>query len=144
MSNNLVAVRSPAPVQLDPAAHDECLEFIRVALASNDREVAQDVAAILKEVCQNGHADRAAIWADLTPIEQQQFQELLSPPPLAHDFARRIRETIGYQSPAVAGAVQTDLERAIDAGELVATDVVEVLARSELAEFDWLLGLRRA
>lgn len=136
--------QAQSPVQLDPAAHDECLEFIRVALASNDREVAQDVAAILKEVCQNGHADRAAIWADLTPIEQQQFQELLGPPPLARDFARRIRETIGYQSPAVAGAVQTDLERAIDAGELVAADVVEVLARSELAEFDWLLGLRRA
>jgi hypothetical protein len=72
-------------VQTDPAAHDECLEFIRVALASNDREVAQDVAAILKEVCQNGHADRAAIWADLTPIEQQQFQELLGPPPLARE-----------------------------------------------------------
>ena len=74
-----------SPVQLDPAAHDECLEFIRVALASNDREVAQDVAAILKEVCQNGHADRATIWADLTPIEQQQFQELLGPPPLARE-----------------------------------------------------------
>lgn len=72
-------------VQTDPAAHDECLEFIRVALASNDREVAQDVAAILKEVCQNGHADRAAIWVDLTPIEQQQFQELLGPPPLARE-----------------------------------------------------------
>ncbi len=72
-------------VQTDPAAHDECLEFIRVALASNDREVAQDVAAILKEVCQNGHADRAAIWADLTLIEQQQFQELLGPPPLARE-----------------------------------------------------------
>ena len=72
-------------VQTDPAAHDECLEFIRVALASKDREVAQDVAAILKEVCQNDHADRAAIWADLTPIEQQQFQELLGPPPLARE-----------------------------------------------------------
>lgn len=82
-------------VQTDPAAHDKCLEFIRVALASNDSEVAQDVAAILKEVCQNGHADRATIWADLTPIEQQQFQELLGPPPVARDFARRIREAIG-------------------------------------------------
>jgi len=82
-------------VQTDPAAHDECLEFIRVALASNDREVAQDVAAILKEVCQNGHADRAIIWAALTQTEQQQFQELLGPPPVARDFARRIREAIG-------------------------------------------------
>jgi hypothetical protein len=40
---------------------------------------------------------------------------LLAPPPLARDFARRIREAIGYQSPAVAGAVQADLDRAIDA-----------------------------
>ena len=95
-------------------------------------------------MCQNGHADRAVIWAALTQTEQQQFQELLGPPPVARDFARRIKETIGYQSPAVAGAVQTDLGRAIDRGEVVAADVVEVLARSELAEFDWLLGLRRA
>ncbi len=74
-----------SPVQLDPAAHDECLGFIRAAISEADREVAQDVAAILKEVCQNGHADHAAIWADLTPIEQQQFQELLGPPPLARE-----------------------------------------------------------
>jgi hypothetical protein len=129
-----------SPVQLDPAAHDECLEFIRVALASNDRTTALDIKNVLAEVCQNGHADRAAIWADLTETEQQQFQELLGPPPLARDFARRIRETIGYQSPAVAGAVQTDLERVIDRGEVVAADVVEVAGDRHFLEFQELVA----
>jgi hypothetical protein len=142
MVNNLVAVRSPA--KLDPATHAECLGFIRAAIAEADRQTAHHIAAVLKDCYQRGYADRTKIWADLTPIEQQQFKDLLAPPPLAREFARRIRETIGYQSPAVAGALETDLERAIDRGELVAADVVEVLARSELAEFDWLLGLRRA
>jgi len=141
---DIAVTRSPAQTQTDPATHAECLQFIRTAISIADREFAHHIKKVLAEVCENGRADRAAIWADLTPIEQQQFQELLGPPPLARDFARRIRETIGYQSPAVAGAVQTDLERAIGRGELVAADVVEVLARSELAEFDWLLGLRRA
>jgi hypothetical protein len=143
MSNNAVAVSVLAvrsPVQLDPAAHDECLEFIRVALASNDREVAQDVAAILKEVCQNGHADRAAIWSDLTETEQQQFQELLGPPPLAREFAQRIREASSYQSPAVASAIQTDLERALDRGELAAADLVKVVGDRQFLDFKELVA----
>jgi hypothetical protein len=40
---------------------------------------------VLTDNYQRGHIDRAAIWADLTPIEQQQFQELLGPPPLARE-----------------------------------------------------------
>jgi hypothetical protein len=138
MPNNLVAVRSPA--QLDPAAHAECLGFIRAAIASNDRQTAHDIAAVLKDCYQRGYVDRVAIWADLTQTEQQQFQELLGPPPVARDFAKRIREAIGYNSPAVAGAIQTDLERAIDAGKLTAADVVAVVSKAEFAEFDRLLG----
>jgi hypothetical protein len=57
---------------------------------------------------------------------------------IACDFARRIREALGYQSPAVAGAVQSDLERAIDAGSLTAADVVAVVGAAEFAEFDRL------
>jgi hypothetical protein len=144
MSNNSLATECVqairSRIQTDPATHLECLEFIRAAIAKNDHEFAQQIAAILKDVCQRGHADRAAIWADLTPIEQQQFQELLGPPPLARDFARRIRETIGYQSPAVAGAVQTDLERAIDRGEVVAADVVEVVGDRHFLEFQELVA----
>jgi hypothetical protein len=73
--------QSRSSAQLDPATHLECLEFIRAAIASNDRATARDIAAVVKEVCQNGYADRVAIWAELTPIEQQQFQTLLVPPP---------------------------------------------------------------
>lgn len=86
MSNNslavsVLAVRSPA--QLDPDTHAECLEFIRTAIASNDRQTALDIKNVLAEVCQNGYADRAAIWADLTRTEQQNFKELLALPPIA-------------------------------------------------------------
>ena len=70
---------------LDAATPIECLEFIRAAIVSNDRTTALDIKNVLAEVCQNGHADRATIWADLIPIEQQQFQELLGPPPLARE-----------------------------------------------------------
>jgi len=84
---------------LDIATHLECLEFVRSAIAENDREFATQIAAVLKEVCQRGYADRTKIWAELTLIEQQQFQSLLAPPPLAREFARRIKEAIGYQSP---------------------------------------------
>jgi hypothetical protein len=43
----------------------------------------------LKEVCTEGHADRTQIWADLTPIERQQFQSLLVLPPLACEAGQK-------------------------------------------------------
>ena len=94
--------QSRSPVQLDTDTHLECLEFIRAAIAEADRQTAQQIAAILKDCCQRGYADRAAIWAALSETEQQQFQELLGPSPLARDFAKRIREAIGWNSPGVA------------------------------------------
>jgi hypothetical protein len=132
------AIRSPSPI--DPALHNECLEFIRLAIAEADRQTAQHVAGILKEVCENGHADRTQIWADLTPIEQQQFQELLGPSPLAREFAQRIREAIGYNSPAVASAIETDLNRALDAGQLTAADVVGVVGDQQFLDFKELVA----
>ena len=57
-------------------------------------------------------------------------------------LARRIREALGYQFPAVAGAVQTDLDRAIDAGSITAADVLAVVGAGEFGEFDRLLGSR--
>ena len=99
-----------------------------------------DIKKVLAEVCQNGYADRDAIWAALTPTEQHQFKELLAPSPLAREFACRIRETIGYQSSAVAGAVETDLERAIDRGELAAADLVEVVGDRHFLDFQELVA----
>ena len=138
MSNNLVAVRSP--VQLDPATHAECLEFIRAAIASNDRQTAQQIAAILKDCCQRGYIDRAGIWAALSPTEQQQFQELLGPPLVARDFAKRIRETIAWNSPGVALGIDCDLEDVIDRGELVAADVVAVVGDRDFLDFQELVA----
>lgn len=129
-----------APPEPDAELVNEIVAKVQEAIAKNDHEFAQLIAAILKDVCQCGHADRAAIWAALTQTEQQQFRELLAPPPLARDFARRIRETIGYQSPAVAGAVQSDLERAINRGSITAADVVAVVGAVDFAEFVRLLG----
>ncbi|MEG4446680.1 hypothetical protein QUB49_33825, partial [Microcoleus sp. AT9_B4] len=71
------------PAQLDPATHAECLEFVRAALTSNDRQTAHHIAGILKDCYQRGYVDRAAIWADLTDTEQQNFKELLALPPIA-------------------------------------------------------------
>jgi hypothetical protein len=73
--------RSPALNETET----ECLQYLRSAIASNDRQTAIDIKNVLADVCQRGHADRAAIWADLTQTEQQQFQELLGPPPLARE-----------------------------------------------------------
>ena len=74
---------------LDPIAnHAECLEFIRAAIAAAHRQTALDIKNVVAEVCQKGYADRTKIWAELTPIEQQQFQTLLASPPIARNSAR--------------------------------------------------------
>ena len=114
-----------SPVQLDPATHAECLEFVRAALTSNDRQTAHHIAGILKDCYQRGYVDRAGIWAALTQTEQQQFQALLVP--IAHHFANRIKQAIAWNSPGVALGIDCDLEAAINRGELVAADVVEVV-----------------
>ena len=76
-------------MSLDPRAHTECLEFIRAAIATDDPQTAREVASVVKEVYQSGHANRTQIWADLTPIERQQFQSLLVPPPLACEAGQK-------------------------------------------------------
>jgi hypothetical protein len=75
MLNDAVTAQSPA--QLDLATHAECLEFIRAAITENCPETARDIKNVVAEVCENGYADRAKVWADLTPTEQTQYKELL-------------------------------------------------------------------
>ena len=132
--------QSRSSSRLNPATYVECLEFIRAAIVEADRQTAQDIKNVLAEVCNSGYADRAAIWAELTPIEQQQFQSLLAPPPLAREFARRISEAHGYNSPAVASAIETDLNRAIDADQLTAADVVGVVGDRQFLAFKELVA----
>lgn len=123
---------------LDAATHIECLGFIRAAIAENDRQTAHHVAVILKDCYQNGYLDRTAIWAALTLIEQQQFQALLVP--IAYHFATRIKQAIGWSSPGVAFGINCDLEDAIDRGEVVAADVVEVVGDRHFLEFQELVA----
>lgn len=130
--------QSRSPVQLDPAAHDECLEFVRIAIASNDRQTVSDIKNVLAEVCNSGYADRAAIWADLTQTERQQFQELLLP--IVDHFAKRIKQAIGWNSPGVALGIDCNLNEAINRGELVAADVVEVVGDRHFLEFQELVA----
>ncbi|MEG4292927.1 hypothetical protein Q5692_30235 [Microcoleus sp. C2C3] len=75
-------------MSLDPACHAECLEFIRVAIAEAFRTTAHEIAAVLKEVCTESHADRAQILSALELIEGQHFQELLAPPPITRDASQ--------------------------------------------------------
>lgn len=130
--------QSRSPVQLDPATHLECLEFIRAVLTTADRQTAQDVAGILKDCYQRGYVDRAEIWAALSDTEQQQFQALLVP--IAHHFANRIKQAIGWNSPGVALGIDCDLEAAINRGQLVAADVVEVVGDRHFLEFQELVA----
>jgi hypothetical protein len=50
-------------------------------------------------------------------------------------IAKRIKEAIGSQSPAVASAIDGDLSDAIDAGQLTATDVLAVIDETEFTRF---------
>ena len=138
MLNNLVAVRSPS--KLDPATHAECLEFIRAAIAEGCPQTARDIKNVLGEVCQRGHLDRAAIWADLSPTEQNQYRELLAPSPIVQDFARHILEAVGYDSPGVAAGIDCDLQRAIDRGEFDEAELVAVLGDRNFLQFRELVA----
>ena len=123
---------------LDAATHTECLGFIRAAISTADRTTAHHIAAVLKDCYQRGHIDRDAIWRDLSQTEQQQFQELLLP--IADHFAKRIKQAIGWSSPGVALGIDCDLEAAINRGELVAADVVEVVGDRHFLEFQELVA----
>jgi hypothetical protein len=72
--------RSPSLIE---ATRADCVGLIRSAITEADRTTARQIAAVVKEVCENGYADRAAIWNDLTPSEQTEYRSLLAPPPIA-------------------------------------------------------------
>jgi hypothetical protein len=67
---------------LDTALNEELAElvnFVRVAIAENDREFAQNIQSILKDVCGAGAVDRKQVWNALTPEEQTALTALLKP-----------------------------------------------------------------
>jgi hypothetical protein len=61
---------------------------------------------------------------------------------IARDFANRIFEAISYKSPAVASAIQNNLDEAIDAGKLTSAEVVAVVGDVQFGEFKRLLASR--
>ena len=62
--------------------------------------------------------------------------------PIARDFANRIFEAISYKSPAVASAIQNNLDEAIDAGKLTFAEVVTVVGDVQFGEFKRLVARR--
>jgi TRAP-type mannitol/chloroaromatic compound transport system substrate-binding protein len=129
-----------SPILIDPATPAECLGFIRAAIATADPETARDVAAVLREVCTSGHADLAQIWQAFTQSEPNQYRELLAPLPILQDFAKRILEVIGWQSPGVAGGVDGDLQAAIDRGEFDEAELVGVVGDRHFLDFQELVA----
>jgi hypothetical protein len=62
----------------------------------------------------------------------------LAPPLIAHHFARKIRDAIGWQSSAVPSAIDRDLGDAIDAGKLTSAEVVIIIDEANLPSFSSL------
>ncbi|MEG4293073.1 AAA family ATPase [Microcoleus sp. C2C3] len=62
--------------------------------------------------------------------------------PIARDFANRIFAAIGYQSPAVASAIERELSEAINADQLTEADVVAVVGDVQFGEFKRLVARR--
>jgi len=135
-----VKQKSRSPALIDPAAHIECLEFIRAAIAEADHQTACDIAEVVREVYESGHADRDALWQSLTPSEQTQYRELLAPPPIVRDFARRILEAVGWDSPGVAAGLDCDLRASINRGEFEEAELVGFVGDSKFLQFRELVA----
>jgi Family of unknown function (DUF5906) len=58
----------------------ELVELIQDAITENDPQYARDVAGLVKDVCQNGHADRKTVWECLSVSEQKTFTSLINTP----------------------------------------------------------------
>jgi len=111
---------------LDPDTQSECVVFIWSAIATADRQTALDIKNVLAEVYDSGYTDWAAIWAELAP------------PLIAHHFAKKIKDARGWQSSAVASAIDGDLGDAIDAGKLTSADVGTIIDEANLPSFSSL------
>ena len=71
-------------MKADPLLQQEAIEFIRIAISKADPKFARSLAATIKNICTSGQANREAIWADLSPQEQERFIELVQAQPANH------------------------------------------------------------
>jgi hypothetical protein len=58
----------------------------------------------------------------------------LSDSSIAHDGTHRIKQASGYQSRAVASAIEEDFAEPINAGKLTLADIVAVVGKLEFAQ----------
>ena len=71
-------IETPSEPQPQKEEIAELVEFIRAAIAEDDREFAKNIQAIITEVCTLGAVDRKLVWAALTPEEQTALSALLT------------------------------------------------------------------
>jgi hypothetical protein len=72
----------------------------------------------------------------VTPIQSPSGPNL--PHHFAHHFAKKIKDARGWQSSAVASAIDGNLGDAIDAGKLTSADVVTIIDEANLPSFSSL------
>lgn len=163
-----IALSEPEP-KIDAQLVKQIAATFRKAIAENDAVAVREAAKALikldstrrlqtavKDSLTSEENEACRILANLKQSQPQPIKSLntsecdvesteADPPTppvleLHTDFARRIEEAIGYQSPAVASAIETDLNRAIDAGQLTAADVVGVVGDQQFLDFKELVA----
>jgi predicted P-loop ATPase len=91
------------------------------------RELARDVQGIVGEACRIGNIDRKRVWDALSEKERVAFTELVR---LEQSYAFRIQSAIKHNSKAVACAIELDLKRDIDAGNVTEAAVAKIVGQS--------------
>jgi Predicted P-loop ATPase and inactivated derivatives len=105
----------------------ELKTFIQTAIETDDRELAKNIQGILKETCKGDAAARKQVWEALTNAEQVAFTALVR---LEQNYAHRILSAIKCGSKAVARAIELDLKRDIDAGNVTEAAVAKFVGQS--------------
>ncbi|AGZ61805.1 MAG: virulence associated E protein [Phormidium phage MIS-PhV1A] len=115
----------------------ELKTFIQTAIETDDRELAKNIQGILKETCKGDAAARKQVWEALSEEEQVAFTELVR---LEQSYAHRILSAIKCGSKAVACAIELDLKRDIDAGNVTEAAVAKIVGQS-FQDFKKLVAL---
>lgn len=143
----------PAPMaseerepKLDADLVLQIADSLRFAISVQDAVAVREIARKSINLDKTGRL-HAAVKNCLTPEENEACRILANPKqsqpePIARDFAKRIREAISYQSPAVASAIERELSEAIDADVLTEADVVAVVGDVQFGEFKRLVARR--
>lgn len=105
----------------------ELKTFIQTAIETGDHEFAKNIQGILKEACIRNATIRKQVWDALSEEEQVAFTELVR---LEQNYAHRILSAIKFDSKAVARAIELDLKRDINAGNVTEAAVAKIVGQS--------------